>query len=57
LKHSGNHKAVLSAKLDQVRLDGAPHNSPGFALAATVINARDEFTECQGFLRQLLFMV
>ena len=44
LKSSRNHKALLSAKLNQVRLDGEPHNPSGLALAVGVVNARDELT-------------
>jgi hypothetical protein len=55
LDSSGNHKALLSAKLDQVRLDGEPHESPGLALVAAFIDARHEFAECQGFLSAIIF--
>jgi hypothetical protein len=47
LKSSRNHKVLLSAKLNQVRLDGELHNSFGFALAPDIVNMRDEFAECQ----------
>lgn len=50
LKSSSNHDAFLSAKLNQVRLDGEPHNPAGFPFAADVVNARDELTKRQGAL-------
>lgn len=54
-KSSRNHKALLSAKFNQVRLEGEPHNAPGFAFAAAVVDARDEFTERQGFFPAIAF--
>jgi hypothetical protein len=57
LRSSRNHKPLLSAKFNQVRLDGEPHNSTGFAFAAAVIDARDEFTERQGFFLAIAFHV
>ena len=50
LKRSRNHKALLSAKFNQVRLDGEPHKSPALVFAAAFINARDEFTKGEGLL-------
>lgn len=41
LKSSRNYKALLSAKLNQVRFDGEPHNPGGFAFAADAITAFD----------------
>jgi hypothetical protein len=55
LKSSRNHKVLLSAKLNQVRLVGESHNPSGFAFAADVVNARDEFTKRQGFLPAIGF--
>lgn len=55
LKCSGNHKALLSAKLNQMRPDGEPHNSGGFAFAADFVNARDELAKRQGFLPAIRF--
>src|SRR5580692_9029166 len=37
----------MVAKLDQVRLEGEPHNPSGLAFAADVINALYEFTKSQ----------
>jgi len=51
---SSNHNALWSAKLNQVRLDGEPHDSFALAPAAAVIDARDEFAECQGFFPALI---
>jgi len=45
LRSSGNHKALLSAKLNQARLDGEAHDSFGPALAPGVVRRRDELTE------------
>ena len=50
LKSSRNHKALLSAKLNQVRLDGEPHNPSGLVFAVGVVNARDELTKRQRLL-------
>jgi hypothetical protein len=50
LNSSSNHKALSSAKLNQVRLDGELHNPSGFAYAADVVNARDELTKRQRLL-------
>jgi hypothetical protein len=55
LRSSGNYNALSSAKLDQMRLDGEPNNAFGLALAAGVINARDEVTEGQRFLAGVCF--
>ena len=41
----------MSAKFNDVRLDGELHNSAGIAFVADVVNACDEFTECPGSLR------
>jgi hypothetical protein len=49
LKLSGNYKALLSAKLNQVRLDGEPHKPSGLAFTATVVNARYELTKPECF--------
>jgi hypothetical protein len=35
------------AELDQVRLEGEPHNPSGFAIAACLVNTLDEFAERQ----------
>src|ERR1035438_1213438 len=45
-----NHKAIVSSKFNQVRIDGQPHNPSGFAFAPSVIDARDEFTKRQASL-------
>jgi hypothetical protein len=50
-----NDNAVLSAKLDQLRLDGDLHNFAGFAAAADIINAGDEFTKRPGSFRGIIF--
>jgi hypothetical protein len=50
LKSSRNHKALLAAKLNQVRLDGEPHNPSGLVFAVGVVNARDELTKRQWLL-------
>jgi hypothetical protein len=50
LKSSRNHKALLSAKLNQVRLDGEPYNPSGLVFAMNVVNARDELTKRQRLL-------
>jgi hypothetical protein len=55
LKSSRNHNALLSAKLNQVRLDGDLNNLAGFAVAADVVNAGDEFTKRPGYLRGIVF--
>jgi hypothetical protein len=55
LKPSGNHKAPLPAKFDQVRLDGEMDNSPGLAFAPDIIDTRDEFAERQRFLPAITF--
>lgn len=41
---------LLSAKLNQLRFDGEPHNPSGFVLAVGVVNAGDELTKRQGLL-------
>ena len=41
LKASRNYMALLSAKLNQVRLDDEPHNLSGLAFAAAIINVCD----------------
>jgi len=50
LKSSRNHKALLSAKLNQVRLDGEPRDPSGLVFAVGVVNARDELTKLQWLL-------
>jgi len=50
LKSSRNHKALLSAKLNQVRLDGEPHNPSGLVFAVGVVNTHDELTKRQRLL-------
>ena len=45
-----NHKALLSSKLNQVRLDGEPHNPSGLVFAMGVVNTRDELTKRQRLL-------
>jgi len=41
-----NLKAPASSELDQVRIDGAPHNFCRPAFATGVINGRNEITKC-----------
>jgi hypothetical protein len=48
-----NHKALLAAKLNQVRLDDEPHNPPGLVFAVSVVNACDQLAKRQ----RLLLMV
>ena len=45
----------MSTKLDQMRLDGEPHNPFGVAMAAAVIDARDKFAECHGIFPAIAF--
>jgi len=52
---SGNHDAVLSAKLDPMGFDGKLHHPAGFAFAADVVNAGDEFAKRPGYLRGIIF--
>ena len=47
LESSRNYKAFLAAKLNQVRIDGEPHNLSGLVFAVGVVNARDELTQRQ----------
>jgi hypothetical protein len=51
LKSLSNHRALVSAKFNDVRLDGELHNSAGIAFVAGVVNACDKFTERPGSLR------
>jgi len=53
----GRYHAVLSAKFNDVRLDGELHNFTGIALVADVVNAGNEFTECPGFLCGFVFHI
>jgi hypothetical protein len=55
LKFLRNHKEVLSAKLNPVRLDGEPHNPFGLLSAAGVVNARDKLTKRQYLLLMVGF--
>ena len=43
-------QSVVAAKLNQVRLEGEPHNPSGLILVAGVVNARDELAKCQHLL-------
>ncbi len=52
---SRNHDAVLSAKLNQLCLDGNLNNSACFALVAVVVDTGDEFTKRPGSLRGIIF--
>jgi hypothetical protein len=45
-----NHKVIASSKLNQVRINGEPHNPFGLVFAAGVVNARDELTKRQCLL-------
>lgn len=45
-----NHKALLAAKLNQVRLDDEPHHPSGLVFTVGVVNARDELTKRQRLL-------
>ena len=45
-----NHKAIVSSKLNEVRLDGESHKPSGLVFAVGVGNARDEFTKRQRLL-------
>ncbi len=45
-----NHKALFAAKLNHVCLDGEPHKPSGHVFTVGVVYARDELSECQGFL-------
>jgi hypothetical protein len=47
---SRNNKAIVSSKLNQMRIDGGPHNSFGFLSAAGVVNGRDQITKRQWLL-------
>ena len=55
VKFLRNHEALLSAKLNQVRLDGDLHNPARFAFTADVVNGCDEFTKRPGYLRGIVF--
>jgi hypothetical protein len=55
LRSLRNHEALLSAKFNQVRFNGEPHNTSGFAFAAAVIDACDEFAESHGFFPAIIF--
>jgi hypothetical protein len=55
LKFSRNHKARLSAKVNQVRRGGEPHHPFGFLFAAGAVNARDEPAKLQDFLPAIRF--
>jgi hypothetical protein len=54
LKSSRNHMALLSVKLNPMRLDGEPHNPSGLRFAPDIVNTRDEFTKRQGPLPAIL---
>jgi len=45
LNFSKNHEALLSAKLNHVRLDGKPDNAHGLAMAPGAVTAGHEITE------------
>jgi hypothetical protein len=47
---STNNKAIMSSKLNQVRIDGEPHNPFGLLFAVGGVNARDELTKLQWLL-------
>jgi hypothetical protein len=51
LKSLSSHQALLSAKFNDVRLDGELYNSAGITFVADVVNACDELTERPGSLR------
>jgi hypothetical protein len=46
----GKLEALRPLKLDQVGVDGEPHNSSGPPLSPGVVRGHDELAECQGFL-------
>ncbi|HEY5232918.1 MAG TPA: hypothetical protein VIK35_05240 [Verrucomicrobiae bacterium] len=46
---------LLSAKLNQARLDGEPHKPSGCAFTAAGVNMRDEFAERQVSLPAITF--
>jgi len=50
-KSLSNHHALLSAKFNDVRLDGELHKPAGIAFVADVVNTCDKFTERPGSLR------
>jgi len=45
----------MSLKLNLVRIDGEPHNPPGFLSAAGVVNGHDELTKRQATLPAIGF--
>ncbi len=47
---SRNNKAIVSSKLNQVRIDGEPHNPFGLLFAVGGVNGRDEITKRQRLL-------
>jgi hypothetical protein len=51
----GKLEALRPLKLDEVCVDGEPHNSFGPAFAPGVVRHGDEFTKCQGFLPAIGF--
>jgi hypothetical protein len=55
LKFLRNHNPVMPAKLNHLRFDGELHNPAGFAVAADVVYARDEFTKRPGSFRGISF--
>ncbi len=53
-----NHKALPAAKLNQLRLDGEPHDPSGFFSVAGVVNVLDQLAaNVSGFFLSLGFMV
>ena len=42
-----NHKAGVAPKLNELRIDGQPHNPEGTSFAPNVVNAHDELTKRQ----------
>jgi hypothetical protein len=47
---SRNNKTIVSSKLNQVRIDGEPHNPFGLLFAVGGVNGRDEITKRQRLL-------
>jgi len=52
---SGKHEALLSSKLDQVRVDGEPYQSTGPASTPGVVRGADELPKRQRFLPAMRF--
>ena len=51
---SRNNKAIGSSKLNQMHIDGEPHNPVGLLFAAGGVNGRDQITRRQRLLLVLL---